>query len=252
MESLTLTAMTMEWTLQAPAGDRDELEAAAAHVQSDLDWIEDVFSTFREDSWISRISRREARVADAPPVVATVLELCEQFHARTDGAFDARTPGGGIDPTGIVKTWALERVRWRWGLDNSLWGCGGDAIASGSAGAEPFRIGIDDPRAPRQGRLIDAVALTGHLNAIATSGLAEHAGHIWNPATGEAADAYDQVSVMGGDLIAADAWATAIVAGGPDTAKAAIEDGFEVLTVKVVDGGLAAQRSPCWPTLRQS
>ena len=53
-------------------------------------------------------------LADCPPEVAEVLALGEPRRAQSGGAFDVRRPGpdGGrvLDPSGVVKGWAVERA----------------------------------------------------------------------------------------------------------------------------------------------
>src|SRR3954453_17080997 len=58
------------------------------------------FSTYRPDSEVSRLRSGEA-VAPSDHML-TALDLCAEARRRTDGAFDARLPGG-FDPSGLVK-----------------------------------------------------------------------------------------------------------------------------------------------------
>ncbi|WP_084076832.1 FAD:protein FMN transferase [Demequina sp. NBRC 110057] len=255
----TVTAMAMDVDLTL-VGDVSEetADAVAGFVAADLAWVDEVFSTYRHDSWISRLGRGEASIGEAPPAVVEVLDLCEAFRDETDGLFDARTPDGTIDPTGIVKTWALERSRWRLGLvgaDGWSLGCAGDVTVSGRAPTDAgWRIGIADPReAPGpQAPVVGVVTLglggdgaTGH-HAIATSGLAHRSGHIWDPRTGQPASSVAQASVVGDDLVRCDAWATAIVVGGKAAAKAAQRHGLEAQALTVGDGRVKASRTPGW------
>lgn len=250
----TVTAMAMDFTLQVWGDvDADAVDSVMEHIGADLRWVDQVFSTYREDSWISRIGRGEDNAADAPPAVAEVLDLCETYREETGGAFDARSPDGGIDPTGIVKTWAMERVRWRLGLLGAtglLWGCAGDVIVSGRGPADGgWRIGIADPRVAagadvppvRRVRLADPVA------ALATSGDAHRPGHVWDPRTGASAEHFAQVSVLGRDLVHSDAWATAILAGGAVTLRRAEAAGVAALALRVVKGSIHATRTGAWP-----
>ncbi len=254
--SRTVAAMAMGFRLEVE-GDvaQDSLGTVMDHVEADLRWVDEVFSTYREDSWISRLSQGKARVVDAPPAVAEVLDLCERFRDETGGAFNARTPEGGIDPTGIVKTWAMERSRWRFGLLGAtgwLWGCAGDVVAHGrgpTSGA--WRVGIADPREAEGAQDLNApkiatTTLDERASALATSGLTHRSGHIWNPATGAPAAHFSQVSVRGSDLIACDAWATAIVAGGKRTMKLAAESGIGALALRTLEGRVHAQNTPMW------
>ncbi|MFW2513631.1 FAD:protein FMN transferase [Demequina sp. SO4-13] len=253
--SRTSTAMAMDFRLEAEGDVAPEsLDAVMTHVESDLRWADEVFSTYRSESWISRLSRGECGVADAPPAVAEVMDLCERFRDETGGAFDARSPSGAIDPTGIVKTWAMERARWRWGLLGAsgwLWGCAGDVVVQGRGPVEGvWRVGIADPRAAHDASADPAVVSTTTLGttatALATSGEAHRAGHIWDPRTGAPARHYAQVSVRGTDLLACDAWATAIVAGGKRTLRLALDAGFDVLVLRVLEGKVHSQQSPGW------
>lgn len=77
-----------------------------------LAWLHSVdatFSTYCDDSDISRLRRGELTVADADPHIGDVLELCGRLQAETGGYFTARWRGG-FDPTGVVKGWAVERA----------------------------------------------------------------------------------------------------------------------------------------------
>src|SRR3954465_10850074 len=56
-------------------------------------WLRDVdrrFSTYREDSEISRIDRGRLSIAAASQDVRAVLERCLQLRYETHGAFDER------------------------------------------------------------------------------------------------------------------------------------------------------------------
>lgn len=264
--SRTVTAMAMDFRLEAEGDVADEsLDTVTSIVAADLRWVDEVFSTYREDSWISRLSRGEATMADAPPAVAEVLDLCERFREETEGAFDARSPAGGIDPTGVVKSWAMERVRWRLGLLGAtgwLWGCAGDVVVHGRGPADGgWRVGIADPREPAgppapgqasatapagPSAVVSQTLLDERASALATSGAAHRAGHIWDPRTGEPATYFTQVSVRGTDLIECDAWATAIVAGGKRTLRLALARGLDVLALRTLEGKVHAQASPGW------
>ena len=252
----TVTAMAMDFTLQAwgPV-DPESVDVVMGHVAADLRWADEVFSTYRADSWMSRLGRGEARVADAPPAVAEVLDLCEQFREETGGAFDARTPDGRVDPTGIVKTWAMERARWRLSLVGAtgwLWGCAGDVTVSGRGPVDGgWRVGIADPReAPGPANpVVRRAVLGGRLSAIATSGQAAMSGHVWDPRTGDVAGHFAQVSVLGRDLVECDAWATAILAGGRRTLQRAQDAGIAALALRVVNGSVRATANAAWSSL---
>lgn len=252
VRSIEAMAMTFRLAVEGDRTDASTLDVVAEHIASDLLWVDEVFSTYREDSWVSRLSRSEATIAEAPPAVAEVLDMCEHFHEETGGAFNARSPDGGIDPTGLVKTWAMERSRWRLGLLGAagvLWGCAGDVTVDGVGPVDGgWRIGIADPRSPagEAAPIVSTAFLEGRSKAVATSGDAQRPGHIWDPRTRASAQHFAQVSVRGTDLIECDAWATAIMAGGKRTLRLAIDRGFEVLALRVIDGRVHSQATPGW------
>ena len=177
-----------------------------------LHWVDATFSTYQSDSAINRLSRGEIDIVDCPPEITEVLGLCAEITATTDGYFQA-TADGRLDPTGVVKGWAIERaheILVAAGSRAHLVTGGGDLRAHGEPSAEPrpWCIGIADPHRP--GELAAMVA--GTDIAVATSGTAERGGHIINPYTGRPATDLASVSVIGPDLIHADAYATAAVA----------------------------------------
>jgi thiamine biosynthesis lipoprotein len=76
-----------------------------------LRWVDATFSTHRPGSEIERLNRgelpREAR-APAGPRGPRALRGAARL---TGGFFDARAPRpGGVDPTGLVKGWAVDRA----------------------------------------------------------------------------------------------------------------------------------------------
>jgi thiamine biosynthesis lipoprotein len=89
--------------------DPGDWTGAIADVVGWLHRVDRVFSTYRPDSDVSRLQRREIRLAEADPLVAEVLERCAELEAASGGHFSARR-GGRIDPTGLVKGWARQRA----------------------------------------------------------------------------------------------------------------------------------------------
>jgi thiamine biosynthesis lipoprotein len=187
----------------------DGVDAVVEAMYDELRRVDAVFSTYREDSDLSRIRRGELTAADADPLVNGVLLLCERAKAATDGWFDIDLPGG-LDPSGLVKGWAIERaldVLSGLPVDICL-NVGGD-VAVRSAG-EPFVVGIEDPH--DRGRVVAAVPIS--VGGLATSGTAARGLHIIDPHTGRPADAVASVSVVGPSLMWADVFATAAFARG--------------------------------------
>jgi len=252
----TVHAMAMPFTVQVrlPPSQR-AATAAVDQLHRDLIWADEVFSLFKEDSQLSRLNRGELAIDECEPEVLEVLQTCEWYRSHTLGAFDARR-SDHLDPTGIVKGWAVARaVDALDQLRAAAWmvGAAGDVLVSGEG--HVWTLGIADPRVsgdPSAGPVIDVVALGGKRRALATSGVAHHGRHIWDPATGEGAQHYLQVSVVGPDLVTADAWATAIAAGGDQVLAAALDAGLDVLVVTRDhgNGSFSTEASTGWPSVR--
>ncbi|MDN4477213.1 FAD:protein FMN transferase [Demequina sp. SYSU T00039] len=251
----TVHSMAMPFVVEIDDADAEACEPAVAQFHAALEWADDVFSRWREDSYLRMLERGELTLDEAPRELREVLEACEWFREVTAGGFDARRADGVVDPTGLVKGWAVARAaRHLDGARGTGWmvGASGDVLV---APGTDRRIGIADPRVkgdPTGTAVIDVVALGGAFTALATSGGAQVVDHIWDPATGEVARHYQQVSVAGTDLTEADAWATAIAGGGPRIVAAALDRGLEVMVVtgERYDGTFDAQTSPGWPSVR--
>ncbi|HEY6592948.1 MAG TPA: FAD:protein FMN transferase [Asanoa sp.] len=216
---------------------------AVEAVYAELRDVDRIFSTYRLDSEISRLSSGLTTVERCDPAVRTVLDLCEQARVRTDGYFDVHLPGpdgvARLDPSGLVKGWAAERAARHLAAlrdDDHYVNAGGDIALRCGEGRPPWRIGVEHPDRP--GGLVGVVALTG--GGIATSGTAHRGAHIVDPTTGHPATAVRAVTVVGPSLLWADVYATAAVARGlAGLDWLAAQDGFEALTV-LPDGRVAA------------
>jgi thiamine biosynthesis lipoprotein len=236
--------MPVSLLLRGPCLDGVDEVVAAAY--DELRRIDSVFSTYREDSDISRIRRGELDVAEADQHVAEVLDLCEAAKADTDGWFDVDLPGG-LDPSGLVKGWAVERA-----LDvlvqladvDVCVNAGGDVAVRVLAGQEPFVVGIEDPH--DRTRVLAAVPLSA--GGVATSGTAARGPHIVDPHSGQFVAEIASVSVTGPSLLQADVLATAAFArgqGGLDWMAGL--PSYEALVVDL-DGRL--QTTAGWPEAR--
>lgn len=196
-----------------------------------LHQADDVFSTWKPDSPMSRLRRGEITCAQAPPEVAEVLELCATARDLSGGWFDPWALPGGVDPTGFVKGWAAQRA-----LDalvsplvtGAIVNAAGDIAGfGGPGGSRPFRFGIVDPAAPG-----DLICVVEPPAALATSGTYERGAHLIDPRSGRPMARVASASVTGPDLGLADALATAVaVAGGDGLGVVEAVDGFEAMTV---------------------
>jgi thiamine biosynthesis lipoprotein len=206
--------------------------------RAELDRLESIFSTFRPESEISRINNGSLHHLDASAEVIEVLDHCAFLEQVSRGAFSIRRSreSAEINPSGFVKGWAGERVAnflRAQGLEHFYLGIGGDyALTGGMTADEPWRIGIIDPR--------DASQLVGTVDAvsgaIATSGTAERGKHIWDPRTGTAADSFLSVTVVGPQLMWADAYATTVFVMGEEGLDWIRQfNGYSVLPVREND-----------------
>ena len=62
-----------------------EAEAALEWAEARLRWVDDVFSTYKPESPVSRLRRGEIELDAAPPEVAEVLELCRKARQVSEG-----------------------------------------------------------------------------------------------------------------------------------------------------------------------
>jgi thiamine biosynthesis lipoprotein len=214
---------------------RDHCKSSVLDEQFDwLRWVDAIFSTYKDDSEISRINRGELRPEDAHPYVRQVLDRCDQLRDETEGYFDMRTPDGSIDPSGLVKGWAVDRaaaILNDAGLHNYAVSAGGDMRVRGRAVPElAWRVGIQNPL-DRQ-HVAAVIESTTDL-AIATSGAYARGEHVWNPHNGRPPVGILSVTIVGAELAIADAYATAAFAMGAELAPhwTARLYGYEAMTI---------------------
>src|ERR1700674_2832653 len=78
-----------------------------------FDYFETVdrrFSTYRSDSEIEAINQARLALTDCSDEMREVLTLAEQTKRETAGFFDIRKADGTLDPSGIVKGWAIRNA----------------------------------------------------------------------------------------------------------------------------------------------
>jgi thiamine biosynthesis lipoprotein len=202
-------------------------EAAVEEAFDWLRWVDATFSTFKADSEVSRIERGELAVADAHPEVQAVLVRCEELRAETGGFFDMRY-GGSLDPSGLVKGWAVDRASAllsAYGLRSHAVSAGGDMMVRGGG----WTVGIQHPLEPDK---VAAVVEAEDI-AVATSGAYERGEHVVDPHTKAVPEGLLSVTVTGPELGTADAYATAAFAMGRDALHwiARLPDGYEGLLI---------------------
>jgi FAD:protein FMN transferase len=197
------------------ADDRPDAELRAL-IDDVCGWLHEVdarFSTYREDSEVSRMRRGELTAATCSDDLRQVLNACADLWRDTDGYFDAYA-AGPLDPSGYVKGWSVEVASDRLlaaGSANHYINAGGDIRTRGlHPEGGPWRVGIRHPW--EADKLSWVLALTD--GAVATSGTYERGDHVLNPRTGRPARGLRSVTVVGPNLALADAYATAALAMG--------------------------------------
>lgn len=193
--------------------DASATEADIERVFAYFRYIDETFSTYKEESEISKINRGELSEEEYGDAVKTILALSEQTWQETQGYFDIEH-GGLIDPSGIVKGWAISQAAQMLkeaGFVNFYVDAGGDIQVAGTNNGHAWRIGIRNPF----NRTENVKVLTITDKGVATSGTAIRGQHVYNPYQSEQ-PIQDIVSltVIGPNVYEADRFATAAFAMG--------------------------------------
>src|SRR5579862_8241553 len=119
--------VTIEVADEAPA---DAIEEAFAH----FDAVDARFSLYKRDSEISAINAGRIGLGEVSAPMREVFALAEKTYRESDGYFDICRPQGGLDPSGIVKGWAILNaalILKNAGLRNYFVDAGGDIESAG-------------------------------------------------------------------------------------------------------------------------
>lgn len=189
----------------------ESLEPAFSHFTA----VDERFSTYRDDSEISAMNAGRIGMDAISPEMREVLRLAEKTRNESDGYFDIRRPDGSLDPSGIVKGWAIHNaasILRGAGYRNFFVDAGGDVQAEGlNEDGEEWRAGIRNPFAENE--IIKAVHLRNQ--GIATSGNYVRGQHIYDPKhPDEEIATIVSITVIGPHVLDADRFATAAFAMG--------------------------------------
>jgi thiamine biosynthesis lipoprotein len=214
-----------------------------------FDWLRAVdarFSTYKEDSEISRINRGELSVEEAHADVREVLHRCDELRQETRGYFDARAAADAVlDPSGLVKGWSVDRaaaILEEGGARNYAINVAGDMVLRGGALPDHcWRVGIQHPT--ERDKVAKVLAATDL--AVATSGAYARGEHVLDPHTRRPPEGVRSVTVTGPVLATADAFATAAFAMGLAGPKwTARLRGYEAMTILADDTVLSTPGFP--------
>lgn len=203
--------------------DRAAIDAAIVDVKKFVVDVDNAFSTYKENSFVSRLRRGEIEIGQCPQDVQEVWDACQNAKYLSDGAFDPWAVSGGFDPSGFVKGWAADRVAeilQQAGCAHIQVNAAGDLTLRGgnildSGEVEPWKIGVSNPDNTQEVLRIFEI----YDGAIATSGHYERGAHITDPFTGILAIGAKSATVVGVDGGLTDAMATALMVTGDDGAK---------------------------------
>lgn len=199
-------------------GERaDRVERAIAACVARLRDDERVFSTYRDDSDVSRLRDEGLELGEVDARVAEVAARCRDLRERSGGRFDAHWRGW-FDPTGFVKGWSTDAATRAFdGLlaDGAIEAVGvnvgGDMrLRTAATSDHVWRIGIVHPT--HEGELLATVEVVD--GAVATSGTSERGAHLIDPRTGAHLPGPVSATVVADDLTTADAWATVAAVAG--------------------------------------
>ncbi len=195
------------------ANDAAIVDAVFAYFEG----VDQRFSTYKSDSEITGINEGRIDAARCSEAMREVLDLAERTRRETAGYFDIRRPDGTLDPSGIVKGWAIRNaaalVRDR-GARNFYIDAGGDIQSAGdNAAGAAWSVGIRNPF--NEAEIIKIVYPRGH--GVATSGTYVRGQHIYDPhAPDRTLAEIVSLTVIGPDILEADRFATAAFAMGED------------------------------------
>lgn len=205
--------MGMPVEIEIVDGTQSALDTVFDHFRE----VDERFSTYKESSEISRINRKELAEHEWSQPMREIFALAERTARETRGFFSIERPDGLLDPSGIVKGWAIRnaaRLVDTMGYDSYFLNVGGDIQSRGldERGAA-WTVGIRNPF--KTGEIVKV--LRPHGAGVATSGNYLRGNHIYNPHAPHAApQELASLTVVGPDVYEADRFATAAFAMGTD------------------------------------
>jgi FAD:protein FMN transferase len=176
--------------------------------------VDRMFSTYKKESEISRLNNGEIAKKQVSPDVRQILQLADDTRRETNGYFNI-TRDGKIDPSGIVKGWAIYNAAGllrAHGFPNFYVDAGGDIQVSGkNEEGNRWTVGIRNPF--KREEIVKVVEIEN--KGIATSGLYVRGDHIYNPhKPHELITGIASMTIIGPTVYDADRFATAAFAMG--------------------------------------
>jgi thiamine biosynthesis lipoprotein len=175
--------------------------------------IDNRFSVYKTDSEISLYNQKKLTYSKLSADMKLILKLSNDTKVATHGYFDIRQPDDSLDPSGLVKGWAIfnaANLIKSWGFKNYYVDAGGDIQVNGlNRLGKPWTIGIRNPADRRQNIKIVTIGDQG----IATSGTYIRGQHVYDPfAPDKPIKEIVSLTVIGPNVYEADRFATAAFA----------------------------------------
>jgi len=174
--------------------------------------VESKFSKYKETSEVSKINNGEISESEYSEDMKIVLELSEETKNLTNGYFNIVTPDGKIDPSGLVKGWAIyeaSNLLKEKGFNDFYIEAGGDIQTHGTNNeGEKWRVGIRNPFELEE--IVKVVYLDEE--GIATSGTYLRGQHVYDPFREKPITEIVSLTVVGPNVYEADRFATAAFA----------------------------------------
>ncbi len=175
-------------------------------------YIDQKFSTYKTTSEISLINQGKLKKKDFSKDMKIIFKLAAKTKRDTDGFFNIYH-NGKIDPSGVVKGWAIHQaalILKKRGYKSFYVNAGGDIEVSGKKSGKLWKIGIKNPF--NENEIIKVIQLK--QGGIATSGNYIRGPHIYDPKRNSKLDDLVSLTIIGPNIYEADRFATAAFAMG--------------------------------------
>ena len=179
--------------------------------------IDKRFSVYKDDSEVSSINRNELSENEYSNEMRDILSLAELTKNETAGYFNIKRKNGTIDPSGVVKGWAIKnaaQILLDMGHQDFYVDAGGDIQSHGkNSHGEEWTVGIRNPFDRKE--VVKVIYPRGA--GVATSGTYIRGQHIYNPhKPDDLITDIVSITIIGSDICEADRFATAAFAMGKE------------------------------------
>jgi len=218
---------------------RLDSEQLANEVQHIFNKYDGLYSPYKSESLVT-LANKGKILHDQEVQLGSIRNYTDFYSMITQGWFEATTPDGDYDPSGVVKALAIKEAGeflGEYGAQEWCLNAGGDILVSGNNNGQEWLSGVADPE--NLGELLTVVGLSP-LHAIATSGTSERGEHIWISNLKEKPNRRPiQATVMSEDIVLADVLATTFIAAGEEALLLSVEKPYEAL-IMFEDGTMTA------------